>query len=149
MKHISKKLRKRLTEVEPRLSKLTDDGLDYRPSPGEWSKKEILGHLIDSTANNHHRIVRAVYNAATNFPTYDQNEWVRIQNYNERSWASIVKLWSAYVDHLCHIIESIPQEAVSSPCNIGKENPVALEFVIEDYLSHLEHHLKDIFNRKA
>lgn len=146
MKKISEKLRERLLEVEPRLSKMIDDDLDYRPGPGEWSKKEILGHLIDSTANNHHRIVRAVYNAASDFPTYDQNEWVRIQKYSERPWSSIVMLWSVYVDHLCHVIEAIPREALSSPCNIGKEIPVPLEFVIEDYLSHQEHHLKDIFN---
>ena len=149
MKHLSEKIRKRIAEVESQLSTMIDDGLDYRPGPNEWSKKEILGHLIDSTANNHHRIVRAVYKNALDFPTYDQNEWVRIQKYNERPWSSIVILWSTYIDPLCHVIESIPREAESSPCNIGKESPVSLAFVIEDYLRHLEHHLTDIVDNKA
>ena len=123
---------------------MNDDEVGFKPAPQEWSKKEILGHLIDSAANNHQRFVRAVNKVAAHFPTYDQDEWVRIQRYNEAPWSSLVALWSGYNHHLGHVIECIPEDAVSSPCNIGKENPVPLDFVIRDYLRHLRHHLEDI-----
>ncbi|MFO7554148.1 MAG: hypothetical protein R6W88_02990 [Desulfobacterales bacterium] len=104
----------------------------------------MLGHLIDSAANNHQRFVRAVNNVAARFPTYDQDEWVRIQRHNEAPWSSLVGLWSAYNLHLSRIIECIPEDAESSPCNIGNAEPVPLGFVVKDYLRHLRHHLKDI-----
>jgi len=113
----------------------------------KWSKKELLGHLIDSAANNHQRFVRAVYNAAASFPTYDQNTWVRIQKYDESTWETLVTLWSAYNRHLSDVIERIPTAAMSSPCNVGKEEPVTLEVVIRDYVRHLQHHVGQILEQ--
>ena len=149
MKDIAGQLRSIIETVEPQLSRMNPDEMGLKPDPHEWSKKEILGHLIDSTANNHQRFVRAVYKVATEFPTYDQNEWVRIQRYNERPWPSLVALWSAYNNHLSHVIECIPENAESFMCNVGSEDPVPLHFVIKDYLRHLRHHLKDILGEEA
>lgn len=149
MKEIAHQLRSIIATVEPQLSRMNDDDMGHKPDPNEWSKKEILGHLIDSAANNHQRFVRAANNVAVQFPTYDPNEWVRIQRHNERPWPSLVALWSAYNNHLSHVIECIPEEAESSPCNIGKEEPVPLSFVIKDYFRHLQHHLKDILDEQA
>ncbi|MEJ2658174.1 MAG: DinB family protein [Desulfobacterales bacterium] len=149
MKDIARQLRTIIAKVEPQLTRMNHDAVGFKPGPNEWSKKEILGHLIDSAANNHQRFVRAVNKVAAGFPTYDQNEWVRIQRHNERPWLSLVELWSAYNSHVCHIIECIPKDADSSPCNIGKKGPVPLDFVIKDYIRHLQHHLKDILDDQA
>jgi len=144
MKDIARQIRSLISKLEPQLSRMNHDEMGLKPDPHEWSKKEILGHLIDSAANNHQRFVRAVNKVADQFPTYDQDGWVRIQRYNEMPWSFLVTFWSAYNSHLCHIIECIPKDAESSPCNIGKEEPVTLEFVVRDYLRHLQHHLKDM-----
>ena len=149
MKDIARQIRSLISKIEPQLSRMNHDEMGFKPDPHKWSKKEILGHLIDSAANNHQRFVRAVNKVAVQFPTYDQDEWVRIQRYNEMSWSFLVTLWSAYNNHLSHIIECIAWYAVSSPCNIGKEEPVTLEFVVRDYLRHLQHHLKDILEEQV
>ena len=149
MKEIARQIRSLISKVEPQLSRMNHDDVGLKPASYDWSKKEILGHLIDSAANNHQRFVRAVNKVAVQFPTYDQDEWVRIQRYNETSWSFLVTFWSAYNNHLSHIIECIPEDAESSPCNIGKEEPVTLEFVVKDYLRHLQHHLKDILEEQA
>jgi DinB superfamily len=146
MKEIARQLRSIIVTVEPQLSLMNHDDMGFKPSPNEWSKKEILGHLIDSAANNHQRFVRAVNKIAVQFPTYDQDEWVRIQRYSESPWPPLVALWSAYNNHLSHVIECIPEDAESSPCNIGKEDSVPLNLVIKDYLRHLLHHLKDMLH---
>src|ERR1043165_9908871 len=44
--------------VAERLRQIPDEEASIRPAPGKWSKKEILGHLIDSAANNHQRFLR-------------------------------------------------------------------------------------------
>jgi hypothetical protein len=149
MKDLAQELRSIIATVEPQLSRMNHDDMGFKPDARQWSKREILGHLIDSAANNHQRFVRAVNKVAAEFPTYDQNEWVRIQRYNERPWPSLVALWSAYNSHLSHVIDCIPEDAESSPCNIGKKDPVPLDFVIKDYLRHLRQHLKDILEEEA
>jgi hypothetical protein len=149
MKEIARQLRAVIGAVEPRLAQLNPDEVGSKPDPREWSKKEILGHLIDSAVNNHQRFVRAVYGVAADFPPYDQEAWVRIQRHNERPWPALVALWSAYNHHLSHVIECIPEDAESSLCNIGSKELVPLRFVAEDYLRHLHHHLKDILGESA
>ncbi len=144
MKDIAYEIRSIVDQASDSLALMKPDEVSLKDRPDKWSKKEILGHLIDSAANNHQRFVRACYNAAASFPTYDQNAWVLIQRYNESEWEALVKLWSAYNRHLSDIIERIPEEAMSSPCNIGKEEAVTLEFVVKDYLRHLRHHLNQI-----
>ena len=149
MKDVARQIRSLILSVEPKLSRMNHDEMAFKPGPNEWSRKEILGHLIDSATNNHHRFVRAVNNVADQFPTYNQDEWVRIQHYNEMPWSFLVTLWSAYNSHLSHVIECIPVGAESSPCNIGKKEPVTLKFVVQDYLRHLQHHIKDILEEQT
>jgi hypothetical protein len=144
MRQIARQLHDIVAELEPRLSRITEAEVACRPAPEQWSKKEILGHLIDSAANNHQRFVRAVVHAADRFPAYDQEAWVRIQRYNETPWSRLVAFWTAYNMHLVHVIEGIPREAESCACHIGKPEPVPLGDVVRDYLCHLRHHLKDI-----
>lgn len=147
MRGIAEEFKEFIRIVEPQLSKINENDSGLKPSVNEWSKKEILGHLIDSATNNHQRFVRAVYKIADQFPTYNQNEWVAIQQYNNIPWNTLVTFWITYNNHLIHVIECIPSEAESSPCNIGKEEPVRLDFVVKDYLRHLRHHIGDILNK--
>lgn len=146
MKDIAEELKKIIVNVKPQLDRMNHRDVAIRPSPEEWSKKEILGHLIDSAANNHQRFVRAVYNAADQFPTYDQKRWVEIQQCNEIPWAVLIGFWEAYNLHLSHIIACIPSDAESFPCNIGEKEPVSLHYIVKDYLCHMRHHLEDILN---
>ncbi len=148
MKNIAREISKIVNQSAVILPRLNDTQVMLKAKPGKWSKKEILGHLIDSAANNHQRFVRAGYGAALAFPPYDQNEWVRIQRYHEADWQSLVELWTAYNRHLCNILERLPAGVLSEPCDIGKEEPAPLEFVINDYLRHLKHHLNQILEKE-
>ena len=149
MKDIVNDIRSTIEQASGSLIRMKPDEISSKDQPDQWSKKEILGHLIDSAANNHQRFVRASCNTAASFPTYDQNDWVRIQQYNKSEWARLVELWCAYNRHLSDVIERIPEDAMSSPCNIGKEEPVTLEFVVKDYLRHLRHHVNQLLEEKA
>jgi hypothetical protein len=146
---ISTQIRELIDEIEPLLHQMPAKEVRVSPNQGGWSKKEIIGHLIDSATNNHHRIVRGVQNLALAFPPYDQNRWVEIQRYNEIPWTDLVELFCQYNRHLCRVIDKIPQESLKNLCNIGREEPVSLEFVIEDYLRHLRYHIDTIITRKA
>src|SRR5437016_4232159 len=83
---------------------------------GGWCAKQILGHLIDSAANNHSRFVRAQLQDDLWFEGYAQEDWVRIQKYEQEAWVSLVDLWTNYNLHLLHIISNIPEETLHKAC---------------------------------
>ena len=118
-----------------------------RPGTNAWSPKEVLGHLIDSAANNHQRFVRAQQTDALTLPGYEQNHWVSSQGYQDADWPHLVALWRHLNLHLADVITRIPPDKYAVPCVIGDSEPVTLEFVIVDYLRHLEHHMAQIRER--
>jgi DinB superfamily len=123
----------------PRNEAVTD-----RHAPGKWSKKEILGHLLDSASNNHQRFVRAQLGPDFCFPNYEQEAWVRQQAYGKMNRKQLVELWRLYNLFLAHTLERISKELLSTPCKIGTLQAVPLPFLVTDYLNHLSHHLGEM-----
>ena len=132
-----------LLSSSERLLAISEDSAAKRPKPDSWCKKEILGHLIDSASNNHQRIVRLQLAPTLEMPSYEQNGWVRSQNYATRPWRDLVELWLAYNRHLAHVIRNADAGAAR---HIWKASAgdVELQFLIEDYVRHLNHHLAQI-----
>ncbi|MCW3464157.1 DinB family protein [Chitinophaga nivalis] len=114
-----------------------------RPAPSKWSKKEILGHLIDSATNNHRRFVSAVIE---NEPViaYDGDQWVAAQQYQQLDLEQLLQFWESYNRHLAAIIVHIPATALQRPCKVNAHTSLTIHFLITDYLVHLEHHLRQL-----
>ncbi len=127
-----------------RLGRLDESVARTKPAPDKWSIQEILGHLVDSAVNNHQRFVRAQLVERLTFPKYEQDEWIRLQGYNESPWQELLELWRLANRHLAHVIVRIPADQLGTLCEIEPYEPVTLEFLIEDYLVHLQHHLRQV-----
>ena len=125
------------------MSAIPEDAAAKKPAPNKWSKKEILGHLIDSAANNHQRFMRLQLQTEISLPGYDQDDWVRLNHYQQRTWNEIVTLWSAYNRHLASVIESLDDSALGHVWH-SPDGDVTLEFIASDYVRHLKHHLAQI-----
>ena len=139
----------------PRLGALSDADADRRPAPGKWSPREIIGHLVDSAANNHARFVRAQLQDDLVFPGYAQDDWVRLQGYAAAPWPELVRLWELYNRHLARVIARVPPEIATRPRArhnlheiayrpVSPERPATLGYFMSDYVRHLEHHLSQI-----
>ena len=137
-------LRKLLQAVPGRLAGLTNESVEGTPDSSHWSPKEELGHLLDSAVNNHQRIVRAQMEDNLALPGYEQNQWVAIHHYQERDWQELISLWQAINRQLLAAAESVPYSAWSHRLRVGSSEPMTLEFVFDDYLAHMVHHLKHI-----
>jgi hypothetical protein len=135
-----------VAQAVPRLLKISEAESIVRPSSEKWSKKEILGHLIDSASNNHQRFVRAQLSSEIRLPEYEQEMWVKTQGYQGESWEDLVQLWRLYNLHLLHVAEAIPDERLKSLCFIGESEPVTLEFIVTDYVRHMKHHIDQILS---
>lgn len=128
------------------------DGDERRTSShsNSWTAKQILGHLIDSAANNHHRFVRAQDTEELKFPPYDPRSWVRRHDYDAMAWTEIVELWRLYNKLLSHVVARIDSRNLDTPCWVdwpGRPDPIPLGSVMKEYLSHLRHHLDQLLPR--
>jgi hypothetical protein len=133
-----------LQTVPARLAAISEADATRQPAEGRWSKKEILGHLVDSAGNNHQRFVRAQFAPHIDLPGYEQERWVAAQQYAAEPWADLVNLWLSLNRHLLHVVRAVPAAALANTISIGGREPVTLGFVIDDYLGHLQHHLEQI-----
>ncbi len=143
MEQLAKDLRAVVTKAAEQLRRVGEGDAAQPPAPGEWSYKQILGHLIDSASNNHQRFVRAQRDESHDFPGYDQNDWVRLQGYQSREWLQLVTLWEALNLHLADIIERIPADKLATGCTIGGR-PWTLREIAADYVGHMQMHLGDL-----
>lgn len=143
-------------DASARLLAMTDRQLATRGAEGDWSAKEILGHLVDSAANNHQRFVRGQFEEDLVFPGYEQDDWVRAQRYSDEPWPLLVNLWKFYNLHLAHVMRSAPEDVRRAPrtrhnfhvigfAPVSADEPSTLEHLMRDYVGHLKHHLRQIF----
>ena len=65
---ISEGIHEVVASAKPRLLKIPPEEVILKSKPDKWSKKEILGHLIDLAANNHQRFLRAAQEYCCRFP---------------------------------------------------------------------------------
>lgn len=125
------------------------------PAPGKWCPRELVGHLIDSAANNHQRFVRARFLGAQDglvFPGYDQDAWVDAGHYREAAWAELVELLRLFNLQLARVLETTPA-ALAAPLHarhnldqiawrsVPATQPTTLAYLAADYVGHLRHHL--------
>ena len=139
-----KELRALIDKIPHRLSKLPASQVESKPALSSWSPKEELGHLLDSAANNHQRIVRTQLDDEPKMPGYDGDAWVELHRYQQRNWQDMVELWRALNQQLLTAAEAAPDAAWARTCTIADSPPLTLKFVFEDYIDHMLHHLQHI-----
>jgi hypothetical protein len=137
-------LRELVERVPVRLEKLPQEKVESKPTPSTWSPKEELGHLLDSAANNHQRIVRAQSENNLAMPGYEQNRWVAIHAYQRRDWKELIESWQALNRQLLAAAEAVPDSAWSNTLTVAGSEPLTLQFIFEDYVAHMVHHLQHI-----
>ncbi|HJS23763.1 MAG TPA: DinB family protein [Pyrinomonadaceae bacterium] len=148
--------RETILSATARLGDVTPEQSRRGTSEDNWAPIEILGHLVDSAANNHQRFVRAQFTDDLVFPGYEQELWVSAQKYRDESWPDVIQLWSAYNLHLLHAVSVIPENILTKAREnhsldqiafnlVDPNKPATLEYLIRDYVDHLRHHLDQIF----
>ena len=127
-----------------KLRKIDEAAAAVRPAPDKWSKKETLGHLIDSAANNHQRFVRLQLTGRIDLPGYEQDGWARLNHYQDRRWQDLIDLWQMYNTHLATVIRHVDPKSLKNVWHTPSGEEVDLQFIIRDYIVHMRHHLDQI-----
>ena len=148
--------RKTIDGATEQLLQISAEKSQLPRAAGKWSPKEIIGHLIDSASNNHQRFVRAQFTDDLVFDGYEQEGWVRVQNYQGEDWPELVQLWKLYNQHILHVMSLVPEATrlklrykhnlhqLASE-SLSESEPVTLDWFMRDYVDHMKKHLGQIF----
>jgi hypothetical protein len=145
----------RIAEIAESLFELEDKDMAIPRKEDAWSRKQVLGHLIDSASVNHQRIIEAQITGSIVFEGYKHEQWVDLQNYQSADWEELITLWCSLNMHICEIITKIPLDILNALHDthsydrtayreIPADKPSTLGYLIEDYFAHMEYHLHQI-----
>jgi len=122
---------------------MEEPGFSMKPEPSKWSKKEIIGHLIDSATNNHQRFVRAQFEDMPSI-VYDQDKWNQHNYYQQIDKQQLIDFWTIYNRQLATLARLMPTQFWQRECKTNGGQNHTLAFLLEDYVRHLEHHLRQV-----
>ncbi len=143
MRDIAKQLGAEIDQHIGQLRALRPDMMSHKPSPVKWSKKEVMGHLIDSAQANIRRMVVSQYEERPHL-VYNQDRWVQVVNYHHWDDREIIELWYLLNKQFCRILENTSPEMGERVCLT--QEPHNLDWLANDYLKHLRHHLHQVLD---
>ena len=127
------------------LLNIDDASFSLKSTPDKWSKKEELGHLIDSAQNNIQRFIRVQHEENVHI-RYNPDNWVAMNDYQMRDTKELMELWYLLNKQIATILEKMPEEKwetlMSFDVNPDVKNTTL--FIAEDYVKHMTHHLESI-----
>ena len=143
LKHFESLLAKGVTYI----SNESEADLKYKKSPEKWSKKEILGHLIDSAINNLQRFTEIQFESQPyQIQSYNQNELVQVNNYQEADTNEILQFWLYINKRILGVVKELPTDKLNLEIVFKDGAKSDFNFLIKDYVAHLEHHLNQIID---
>jgi uncharacterized damage-inducible protein DinB len=136
-------------EVEKFLASASEEELNAR-KPGKWSRKEVLGHLIDSALNNIKRFTEIQFKEKPYAVIgYAQDELVIANGYQTQQFAELFYIWKALNTQVIQLMNIQTEESLNYKVLITSTNEIkTLNWLMEDYVAHLLHHLKQINEQK-
>lgn len=123
------------------LQKIDEATVSYKPLPNKWSKKEQIGHMIDSAQNNIRRFIVAQYEDKPTIK-YAQDHWVMAAGYQNYPLPDMVKLWTLTNKHIVRILRNVPDGMQNR--EVQTEALHSIEWLAADYNKHLMHHLHKV-----
>jgi len=146
MKEAINKLEELLILTNEYVSKSTDTELSFKANPEKWSKKEIMGHLIDSGINNIQRFTAVqIENAPFRIRPMKQVELVKANDYQNAEIEELLAFLIAINRRVKNLMMLQNDQILATEIELYTEgNRSDLRYLMEDYVVHFEHHINQI-----
>jgi DinB family protein len=147
LKDALSRLDRHIGTIPAELQQYSQDKLLSPYAPGKWTRIQVLGHLIDSAINNLKRFTESQYLPQPyTVIRYQQDELVAVNDYHHLPLEHVLVLWAALNRQILYVAARIPAEKLSYTIIIPSGEHKTLEWLIIDYVEHMEHHLEQIRN---
>ena len=143
MKAIASELQNFIDQYLPQLHQLPEQPTAIKPAANKWSKKEILGHLIDSAQNNIRRFIVSQYEDKPKI-IYNQDKWVEINHWQDYAMKDLITLWHLLNKQICFILKNTNDEVSQRLSETGSVH--SIDWLATDYIKHLQHHLHQVLD---
>jgi DinB superfamily len=145
MKEVIGELKQIAEGYSEKFMKISEQDFSTKPNPSKWSRKEVVGHLIDSAQNNLRRFIVGQYEIEPHI-VYEQDAWVNSNNYQHTKKEDVIQLWRLVNLQICAVLSSMSKKNYSRICNTGRgeKNLRTLEWLAADYVKHLKHHINQV-----
>lgn len=118
--------------------------LCLKSKPHKWSKKEILGHLIDSGIYNLQRFTEIQFKEKPyRLQSYSQNELVKANRYQEADTSELLNLLLSLNKRISELMKNQNDESLKYRV-LSDDDQFDLEFLMKDYVAHFKHHCQQI-----
>ena len=144
MGHLAEQFKTELETIYESIRGVSPALADVPWRAGGWTRKQIVGHLLDSATNNRQRFVRASTEGVYVGPSYAQDAWVAAHGYTEQPWVTLLEWWRVEHSILAAVVAGIAEGQLGVLCTLGDDAPVTLLFLVEDYVRHQKWHLKQL-----
>lgn len=147
MKNTVNELQSLLNEYSIKFATISETDFSQKRFPTKWSKKEVVGHLIDSAQNNLRRFIVVQHESQTKI-VYDQDFWVNVNGYQQMKKEDVIMLWKLVNERICSVLGSMPETNFKKETNTGKTEVQlhTLDWLAEDYVKHMKHHLNQVIH---
>jgi len=151
----ARRLAAAMAEWSDRVLELTDEEAgSLRVS--RWTAFQLVGHLIDSAQVNLERFLRARHTEDLDLPGYPADAWVEANGYETCDYNSLALLWYELNMRIQAVMDRTPEDALTRARHrhtldriafrtVPASTPCTLEYLMIDYVDHLEHHLRALF----
>lgn len=134
-----------LSNINEYFNSVSDAVLEFKPVEDKWSKKEILGHLVDSAIHNLVRFTEINYlEKPYHHRPYNQIELVHLNQYQTMDINELIQLWLSLNKQIIRIFKNVDYKALDYKIILNDQSVIDLKFLMTDYVEHLEHHINQI-----
>ena len=123
------------------LKKYPREMWEFKPSPKDWSIREILCHIADSEANSYVRCRRFIAEPGSGVYGYDTDMWSAGLKYQEQDADEAIDLFRALRRNSYHLIRNLPDSVWSNTVKHSESGTMGMEAWLDIYERHVQEHL--------
>jgi uncharacterized damage-inducible protein DinB len=130
-------------ELRALLQPVSDEQANVRPAPGEWSVKEVVGHICDAERIFAYRALRVARADATPLPGFEQDDYVRATSFNARTLPDLIEEFA--LQRRSNVLCFQPlTDAELARRGTASNNPVSVRALLYMMAGHVMHHIESL-----
>lgn len=134
---------KQFAESMQLLRSLSEEQGMIRPAPGEWSIKQVIGHMSDTERIFAYRALRIARGDTTPLPGFDQEPYVPNGHFEQRTLTDLLDEFAAIRQSNRYLFRNFTTEDAMK-MGTASDNPISVRSLVYMCAGHEHHHMQSI-----